>query len=186
MKVKKDILDFDIDSLYFDAPMEAGIEEMITEAGNCYGTEGAERLLLKAYLLAPDNLTVIVALYRYYYYQHQLSDALIIAEKAMTVAGQSIDLPEEWARITAEQLGAGAFRSVGLVRFYLLSLKAYGIVNIRLGDIEGGLKAIRKVCSLDPRDHLKAKDFLELIENKVASEELVETESPQAVAMASA
>lgn len=162
--MSSDFLDMDIDSLYFDAPMTAGVEQLIKQASECYGTPEAEMLLLRAYLMAPENLTVIVALYRYYYYQHRLEDTLLIAYRALEVSGRAIHLVPEWERITAHDVAGGAFKSVGLVRFYLLAIKALGVVKLRLGDIAGGKEAIRKVCMLDPQDRLKTKSFLEMVE----------------------
>jgi len=137
---------------------------MIKQAGECYGAPEAELLLLRAYLLAPENLTVIVALYRYYYYQHRLEDALVIASRALEVSGRAIYLSPDWQRLTAHDVAGGAFKSIGLVRFYLLAIKALGIVKLRLGDIDGGKEAIRKVCTLDPQDRLKTAAFLEMVE----------------------
>ncbi len=162
--MSSNFLDLDIDSLYFDAPIPAQVEALIKQASECYGTAEAELLLLRAYLLASENLTVIVALYRYYYYQHRLDDALVIAQRALDVSGRSIYLAPDWRQITAHDVAGGAFKSVGLVRFYLLSIKALGVVRLRLGDIDGGKEAIRKVCTLDPKDCLKTAAFLEMVE----------------------
>lgn len=162
--MSSDFLDLEIDSLYFDAPIPARAEALIKEASECYGSIEAELQLLRAYLLAPENLTVIVALYRYYYYQHRLEDALVIAQRALDVSGRAIYLSPNWEAITAHDVAGGAFKSVGLVRFYLLAIKALGVVRLRLGDIEGGKEAIRKVCTLDPQDRLKTKEFLAMIE----------------------
>lgn len=163
--MSSDFLDLEIDSLYFDAPISAQVEGLIKEASEFYGTVEAELLLLRAYLLAPENLTVIVALYRYYYYQHRLEDALVVAERALEVSGRAIYLSPNWENITASDVAGGAFKSVGLVRFYLLAIKALGIVRLRLGDIAGGKQAIRKVCTLDPQDRLKTASFLDMVES---------------------
>ena len=60
----------------------------------------------------------------------------------------------------------GSFAAVGclgLLRFYLLALKAAGFVMVRLGGFETGTEAMRKVMAHDPNDRLKTKDLLELI-----------------------
>ena len=162
--MSSDFLDLDIDSLYFDAPISAQAEALIKQASECYGTPEAEMLLLRAYLQAPENLTVIVALYRYYYYQHRLEDALVVANRALEISGRAIYLTPDWQGITAHDVAGGAFKSVGLVRFYLLAIKALGTIKLRLGDIAGGKQAIRKVCDLDPKDRLKTAAFLEMVE----------------------
>ena len=70
-----DLLDFSDCELYFDVPMPAAAEQLLAQASAEYGDPSAETALLRAHLLAPENLTVLVGLYRYYFYQHRLDDA---------------------------------------------------------------------------------------------------------------
>jgi len=70
-----DLLDFEAQGLYFEEPDVAGVKEMIVTAAENYATGDAELPLLKAYFLAPQSLNVLVALNRFYYYQHRLEDA---------------------------------------------------------------------------------------------------------------
>ena len=72
-----DLLQFDQTTLYYVDPLPAGIEPLLLDAAACYGEAQAEALLLRAYFLAPEQLVVLVALYRYYFYQHRLDDALV-------------------------------------------------------------------------------------------------------------
>ena len=73
-----DLLDFSDCKLYFEEPMPAEAERLIAQAASEYGEPGAEMALLRAHLLAPENLSVLVGLYRYYFYQHRLDDALVV------------------------------------------------------------------------------------------------------------
>ena len=70
-----DLLDFSDCELYFDVPMPAAAEQLLAQASAEYGDPSAETALLRAHLLAPENLAVLVGLYRYYFYQHRLDDA---------------------------------------------------------------------------------------------------------------
>lgn len=158
-----DFLDFDVDDMYFDAPLPEEAERLIDDASNHYGEECAELYLLRAYMLAPEHLSTMVALYRYYYYQHRLTDALVVVENAIRVSARGLSLNDDWRSVTPTQVAAGAHRSIGLVRFYLLALKAAGFVMVRLGDFDKGADAMRKVIEHDPNDRLKTKDLLELI-----------------------
>ena len=85
-----DLLDFSDCKLYFEDALPAEAEQLIAEAAADYGQPNAEMALLRAHLLAPDHLTVLVALYRYYFYQHRLADVLIVAEHAMRVSAKSL------------------------------------------------------------------------------------------------
>ena len=66
-----DLLDFDGEAMYFDEPVSTEVERMLAEAAQHYGEEIAERRLLQAYFLEPTHLTVLVALYRFFYYQRR-------------------------------------------------------------------------------------------------------------------
>jgi len=155
-----DLLAFEDTRLYFDEPPLPGTEELLAEAAAAYGEPQAEHALLRAYFLAPRQLGVLVALYRYYYYQHRLDDALIVAERAMDAAGERLALVNDWRGLHVSAIGDAALQSIGLLRFYLLSLKASAVVLLRMGDLAGGRSRLAKVAELDPQDRLGAAALL--------------------------
>ena len=71
-----DLLDFEAQGLYFEQDDVAGVKELLAQAAEEYSSGLAEMPLLRAYFLAPESLNVLVALNRFYYYQHRLEDAL--------------------------------------------------------------------------------------------------------------
>ena len=159
-----DLLDFSDCKLYFEDELPAEAERLIAQAASEYGESGAELALLRALLLAPENLTVLVGLYRYYFYQHRLDDALVVAERAMHLSGRVLGLPGDWALIDEAQLGAAAANSFGLLRFYLLALKAASVVLLRLGRIPESRARLSKLAALDSRDQLGAGKLLEVVD----------------------
>ena len=161
-----DLLDFDHADLYFDEPLALDVMQLIEAAADAYGTEQAEGLLLRANLLAPRNLIVLVALYRYYFYQHRLQDALLVAESALAVAGRRLEFPETWVYLREANVGAGVMRSMGLVRFYLMVLKAAGYLHLRLGHLDTGRSMLEKLVQLDSHDRIGGKALLELVQSK--------------------
>jgi hypothetical protein len=130
-----DLLDFSDCKLYFEEALPARASLLLDQAAREYGLASAETALLRAHLLAPENLTVLVGLYRYYFYQHRLDDALIVAERAMQLSARLLGLPTDWRALDEARLGAAAANSFGLLRFYLLALKAASVVLLRLGQI---------------------------------------------------
>ena len=70
-----DLLDFNGEAMYFDEPVTPRVEALLAQAAEHYGAgpedTGAELCLLRAYFLEPEHLTVLVALYRYFYYRRQ-------------------------------------------------------------------------------------------------------------------
>ena len=100
-----DLQDFEAEDLYFNATIDPEIAILLEEASGLYPQPEAETLLLRAYFLAPEDLNVLVALYRYFYYQHRLPDALNVAHKANAVSGKRLHLAEDWRDLTRLHLG---------------------------------------------------------------------------------
>ncbi|MBK6744760.1 MAG: hypothetical protein IPG66_18130 [Hydrogenophilales bacterium] len=166
-----DLMDFDQPQLYFDDPLAPEVETLLLEAGAAYAEGDAEILLLRAYLQAPEQLVVLVALYRYYFYQHRLGEALKVAERAMAVSGRRLGLPSEWQRLHPEHIGHAVLRSMGLLRFYLMVLKAAGYIELRLGHADNGQAMLEKLTELDSHDRLGGKALLNLVHEAAASAE---------------
>jgi tetratricopeptide (TPR) repeat protein len=163
-----DLQDFNGEMLYFDEPEPPRVAELLLAASQHYGLGDAEKFLLEAYALAPQNLTVLVGMYRFYYYQHRYADANNIAHAAMSAVATKIDFPADWCELDMNKLGGGVLKSMGLVRFYLLALKGAGYLNLRLGNFEMGLRMLRKVRELDEADRLGAKLLLDVLAGHTA------------------
>ena len=159
-----DLLDFSDGKLYFEDALPAAAEHLLSQAAHDYGEPAAERALLQAQRLAPKNLSVLVGLYRYYFYQHRLADALQIAEQAMQVAACQLGLPADWRALNEACLASAAAISFGLLRFYLLALKAASVVLLRLGQISASRERLAIIATLDSRDQLGAAQLLEVVD----------------------
>lgn len=159
-----DLLDFSDCKLYFEDALPAEAERLIAQAASEYGEPAAELSLLRAHMHAPENLSVLVGIYRYYFYQHRLEDALVVAERAMQLSGRHLGLPVDWNQLDETRLGVAAANSFGLLRFYLLALKAASIVLLRLGRIAASRARLIKLASLDSRDQLGAAKLLEVVD----------------------
>lgn len=159
-----DLLDFSDCKLYFEDALPAEAERLIAQAAEDYGSPDAEMALLRAHLIAPEHLTVLVGLYRYYFYQHRLADVLIVADHAKRIAARHLGIPSDWRQIDEAQLGTAAAISFGLLRFYLLALKAESVVLLRLGRIAESRDRLSRLAALDSRDHLGAAKLLEVVD----------------------
>ncbi|SDX41488.1 hypothetical protein SAMN05421644_10335 [Allochromatium warmingii] len=149
-----DLLDFSGEPMYFDEPVSPQVEQLLAEAAHDYGEPDAECALLRAYFLEPQHLTVLVALYRYFYYQHRYADALLTAERAITVAAQRLKLPLDWRTLTEADLNAAAQVSMPLTRFVLFALKGASYLLLRLGDAPAALERLDRLVALDTHDRL--------------------------------
>lgn len=158
-----DLQDFDGSGLYFEEALGDGVHDCLSAASEQYSEGTAETPLLQAQALAPRSLTVMVGLYRFYYYQHRHADALHIAQRVMDSVGPQIGLPERWQDIATSHLEAAARRGFGLLRFYLLALKGAGYLSLRMGQFEQGKAMLVKVVELDADNRLGARLLLEVL-----------------------
>ena len=158
-----DLLELGEEGLYFDEPCLPEVEALIARAARHYGETDAEHCLLRAYFLAPEQLSVLVALYRYYFYQHRLEDALIVAERALDVTAQRLHLVGGWSSIGRVALGEAVMCSIGLLRFHLLALKGSAVILLRLGHLDQARLRLAKIAEVDERDALGAAPLLAVI-----------------------
>jgi hypothetical protein len=158
-----DLLELGEDGLYFDEPCPPEVEALIAQAASHYGDAAAEPCLLRAYFLAPEQLSVLVGLYRYYFYQHRLEDALVVAERTLDVTARRLNLVGGWSSIGHVALGEAVMRSMGLLRFHLLALKGSAVILMRLGRLEDAQLRLAKIAEVDERDVLGVAALLEVI-----------------------
>ncbi|MHB0984128.1 MAG: hypothetical protein ACYC05_00855 [Sulfuricella sp.] len=122
----------------------------------------AERHLFQAQALAPGHATVLIALYRFYFYKGRLADALEVAERCLVKAARDNQLDEDWRRVRGGDAEFGSYDAI-LPRFYLFTLKACGYLQMRLGRLEESQAALTKMLELDPSDKLNATVLLEVL-----------------------
>lgn len=158
-----DLLDFEAQGLYFEEQDAAGVPELIAEASANYADGRAELPLLQAYFKAPESLNVLVALNRFYYYQHRLEDALAATLKALTVVRRKLAFPENWRDLQPSHLSETPTALLTQVRLYLFTLKAVGFLHMRLNQLETSQAIFEKLVSLDSKDRIGAQALLELV-----------------------
>lgn len=163
-----DFLDFESHDLYFDEPMSASDEEKLQQAADLYPAAETEEMLLELQQRLPSNLTVIVALYRFYYYQHRYEDALVIADIALNISASMMDLKVEWSDLSEGHLAKGVFVSMGFIRFYMLGLKASAYLLMRLDRLEDAYSRLKKIVELDPADQFGAAFLFQLAEKELS------------------
>jgi tetratricopeptide (TPR) repeat protein len=170
-----DLLDFTAEEMYFDRPLPAEVDALITAAAEQYGTDAAEHSLMRAYFLAPDHLSVLVALYRFFYYRQRYADALVVADRAIALACRELGLHADWQRLSAEDLHAAAQQSMVLTRFLLLALKGAGFLLLRMERPAEALERLEKAAAIDDDDRLGLTDMLAWA-RRAASRDAVESQ----------
>jgi hypothetical protein len=158
-----DLLDFEGQDLYFDKPQPPEIDALILRSSELYAEGGGEPPLLEASVLAPESLTVLVALYRFYYYQHRLEDAFEISLRVLAITGRDLGFPSDWQDLQPGHVEQAITQSMTLVRFHLLCLKAAAFVQLRLGRHASGKAMLQRLIALDSNNRLGAQQLLEVV-----------------------
>jgi tetratricopeptide (TPR) repeat protein len=159
-----DLLQFDARDLYFETEDSEDVQKLIRSASELYGSGAAELPLLQAYLRAPESLNVLVALNRFYYYQHRLAEALLIAEKALTLIRRDLDFPEDWRQLEMEHISEAPKDLLTRIRLYLFTLKSIGFLHLRMKNLALSRGIFERLVMLDDKDRIGAKALLELVE----------------------
>ena len=158
-----DLLDFEAQGLYFEEEDVAGVKELIATAADNYANGDAELPLLKAYFLAPESLNVLVALNRFYYYQHRLEDALAATCKALVVIRPTISFPEDWRDLQMSHINDAPADLLTKVRLYLFTLKAIGFLNMRLENLDFSQAIFEKLVETRQQGQNRRIGLLELV-----------------------
>lgn len=158
-----DLLQFEAKDLYFQQQDSPEVETLIQSASENYGKDLAELPLLKAYLRAPESLNVLVALNRFYYYQHRLPEALLISEKALALIRRDLAFPDDWRQLQPGHIAEAPKDRLTRIRLYLFTLKSIGFLHMRLENLELSRGIFEKLVALDAKDRIGAKPLLELV-----------------------
>ncbi|MEN6585462.1 MAG: hypothetical protein ABFE02_05325 [Sulfuricella sp.] len=129
----------------------------------------AEKHLHEALALAPQHAAVYIAFYRFHFYRNRVRQALPYAELCLGLAARELKLNQDWRQVQREDASFGDF-SAFVPRFFLFSLKAYGYLKLRLGELEEGRLAVAKVTQLDPADRVGAAVLLDVL-NRMGQED---------------
>lgn len=162
-----DLQEFKSEMLYFEEEIDSDVVRLLAEAAENYGPK-SEWLLMQAHQKAPKDLSVLVGLYRYYYYQHEYEKALTVAYKVMEAVGERIEFPESWQDVEMADVVVGLGHSFCLVRLYLFALKAAGYLLLRMSFFAEGRAMIEKVVEMDVHDRIGAKLLLSILDENTA------------------
>lgn len=152
-------------------PLSRRTEDLLRAAGRLGRSQArAESLLREAAEAEPDHVAVLIGNYRYAFYSGKLAEARDWALACLAAVAQKAGFPEEWP-LVRPPLRKERAREDPLFRLYLFALKAYGYLEIRLGEREKGLAALRKLEELDPEGLLHGGDLRRIVERGAAEEE---------------
>ena len=160
-----------LDTAYLGEGLPAEAEQHLQLAGqNYHQDETAVMHLNKAKQAAPDHPAVFIGFYRFYFYKNQLAEALKIAQQCLVKAARDNGMDPDWRKAKPDDANFNSFEAI-LPRFFLFTLKGYGYLQLRLGNLDEGRAAVSKLLELDPSDKVGGKVLLTVLERRENGDE---------------
>jgi tetratricopeptide (TPR) repeat protein len=148
----------------FGAGLPAEAEQALLLAGENYQHDAiAEAHLHRALTVAPWHIAVYIGLYRFYFYKGRLNDAIGVAVQCLEQAATRIQVDSDWRCVQPSDAEFDDYAAI-LPRFYLFTLKAYGYLQMRLGNLEIGRAVTTKLLELDPQNKMGGKVLLQVLD----------------------
>ena len=124
--------------------------------------EDARKAIDAALALAPDDVDVRMAAYKFHFYNHDYAPAADHAAVCIRMFAADLGLPPDWRSVAPDHADFAALaRAPGR---YLQALIAWGYCRARLGAVEEGREAVAQAARLDPNDRFGARRLLAVME----------------------
>lgn len=94
------------------------------------------------------NLDILVAAYRYFYYQNNYDLALKMANKIIAIIKQSEQLPDDWKSMKPTLVSR---QEESQIRLLLNTYAAMGMILAKLGDLEQSKRIIKNIQSMNEK-----------------------------------
>ncbi len=153
---KANILPFARDEVCFGFELGAQLNAHLQQAASLISTKSESlKALLEAYEQSPQQLEVLTALYKFYFYQGELEKAEEIVFQSLIQASIQGGFNHNWESLTPESSNWSELR--GPSRTFLYSLKALAFIRLRQEDLRCCKKILEVLQLLDPNDQIGAE-----------------------------
>ena len=149
--------------------VEPEIKQLLLLASENWEYTGlAETYIREALSKAGNNLDVLVGAYRFFFYKHQPSTALSIAQQVLQIIATKENLPVEWSQLKPILITR---KEEPLIRLYLNAYAAKGLILAQLGKIEQAKQISQRVKDIDDTRQFCATTVFEVIAKSPDEEE---------------
>ncbi|KOP28310.1 hypothetical protein AMR41_00260 [Hapalosiphon sp. MRB220] len=152
---------------WFQVPEEIK-ELLILAADHWENTSESEKYMHQALAKTGDNLEVLVAAYRYFYYKYNYQMALQTAVKVIDKVKESEQLPDDWQQLQPILINR---KEEEQIRLYLNAYAASGLVLAKLGELEKAKEISANVKSIDDKNDFGAGILLDILTRPAEKEE---------------
>ncbi|MCP6763119.1 MAG: hypothetical protein NHB32_31075 [Fischerella sp. CENA71] len=152
---------------WFQVPEEIK-ELLILAADHWENTSNSEKYMHQALAKTGDNIEVLVAAYRYFYYKYNYQMALQTAVKVIDKIKEAEKLPDDWQQLQPILIKR---KEDTQIRLYLNAYAASGLVLAKLGELEKAKEISTKVKSIDDKNNFGAGILLDILTRPAEEDE---------------
>ncbi|NJL80979.1 MAG: hypothetical protein HC874_07190 [Richelia sp. SL_2_1] len=122
---------------------------LILAADNWENTSESEKYINQALAKTENNLDVLISAYRYFYYKQKYEMALQTAEKVIETVKKTEKLSDDWNKLKSVLIKR---KEEQIIRLYLNSYAATGLILAILGKAEAAKEICTKVKEIDDKN----------------------------------
>jgi tetratricopeptide (TPR) repeat protein len=127
-------------------------------------TSESEQYIREAIAECDDNLDVLVAAYRYFFYKHNDAMALQVSQKVVDRIKALEHLPDDWEQL---RLILRDRQDNPNIRLYLNAYAASGLVLARLGETEKAKEITERIKEFDEKHEFGASVVFDILTNPI-------------------
>jgi len=153
---------FQNEEIYFGDNIPAAVKQVLLEATRVYpDLEVTEVLLEKAHSMAPEQLEVYYARYKFYFYNKRLELAESIALEGLKQAALQAGFASDW--LLLDESSSNWLNPNDTERFYLYTLKALGFIFMRQARLNESEIVLNKLKQLDQLDTVGGSVVMDIL-----------------------
>ncbi|MEL7243201.1 MAG: hypothetical protein AAGM40_12755 [Cyanobacteria bacterium J06573_2] len=126
---------------------------LVLAADNWENTSESEKYINQALAKTDNNIDVLIAAYRYFYYKQNYQMALETAEKVKLIVKETENLPDNWEQLKPILIQRKEEQNI---RLYLNSYAATGLILAILGKEEEAKSICNQVKEIDDKNDFGA------------------------------
>ncbi|MEJ2621655.1 MAG: hypothetical protein P8163_15760 [Candidatus Thiodiazotropha sp.] len=151
------------DEVHFGFNIEPQANAKLQRAASLISSrEASSEALMQAEQIAPEQIEVLIARYKFHFYQGETDVAEDLVMKVLRLAAEQGKFNRDWCQLNENSADWQDPRGVG--RFFLYSLKALAFIRLRQGKPNEAESILLALSTIDPDDQVGANVIRDLFD----------------------
>lgn len=133
---------------------------LISAASNWNNTSESEKYINEALAKEPENIDVLIAAYRYFFYKNNYRQALKMSERVIEQIGKAESLPDDWQLLKPILIERAEETQI---RLYLNAFASTSFMLARLGETEKAKLISSQVKEIDTKNQFSSGTIFDII-----------------------